>query len=115
MEKGIFDTAIFDPATLPLYLVGFISFVISLIDDFVNPQRKRQTFLYYLQEFLYTLLAIALGISVCYAFDTSKSVAWITSIIMGICGSSVLRKIKSKKHVIGEKIVDKIEDKITNS
>ena len=109
------DIKFFDPATIPLYLIGFLAFVIGLLDDIINPNKERKKIWYYVQEFFYTLLSIALGISICYAMETSNSVSWIVSIIMGMCGSTILHKIKGNKDVISDKIVDRITDKIDDS
>lgn len=106
------DMKFFDPATLPYYLIGFLVFVIGLLDDIINPKKTRKKFLYYLQEFMYTLISIALGISICYTLETDNSVSWIVSIMMGMFGSSVIRKFKDRKETICDKIVDKIEDRI---
>lgn len=105
----------FDPQTLPLYAIGFLTFICSLLDDFANPKKKHKSVAYYLQEMLYTVLSIALGISLCYAFETSQSVSWVVSIIMGLCGSTIIRKIRSAKDDIADKVVEKINDKIENA
>lgn len=119
MEEQIIESVqetakFFDPATLPLYAIGFLTFVCSLLDDFANPKKQHKSIAYYLQEFLYTVISIALGISLCYAFETSQSVSWVVSIIMGLCGSTIIRKIRSAKDDIANKVVEKINDKIEN-
>ena len=97
----------FDPQTLPLYAIGFLTFICSLLDDFANPKKKHKSVAYYLQEMLYTVLSIALGIS--------QSVSWVVSIIMGLCGSTIIRKIRSAKDDIADKVVEKINDKVENA
>lgn len=105
----------FDLATLPFYLIGFFTFAITLIDDWLNPKKCFKSNLYYVQDFFYTLLSIAVGISACYAFEVSQSVTWIVTILMGLCGSSIIRKIREKREDIGCKVVDKITDTIDNT
>lgn len=104
----------FDPVTLPLYLLGFCTFLITIIDDWLNPKKTFKPFLWYVQDFLYTLIAIALGISICYAMELSQSVTWIVTIFMGLCGSSLIRKIRSRKDEICDSAVNKVINKIEN-
>lgn len=104
----------FNLSTLPLYCVGFLTFLCTLIDDWLNPKRKLKKFLYYVQEFIYTVISIALGISLCFSFETSQSISWVVSIIMGLCGSSIIRTIRNKREDIGDSVVEKIKDTIRN-
>lgn len=104
----------FEISTLPLYCVGFLTFLCTLLDDWLNPQRQFKKIPYYIQEFLYSFISIALGISICLAFETSQSVSWIVSIIMGLCGASIIRTIRNKREDIGQSVVDKIKDTIKN-
>lgn len=100
----------FDPNTWPLYLLGFLTFLTTIMDDWLNPKRKFKKFVWYLQEFIYTTISIALGISICYAMDVSQSICWIVSIVMGLIGSTFIRKIRTNKDVICDEIIDTVKD-----
>lgn len=108
------NIGVFDWSTLPLYFLGFCTFLITIIDDWLNVEKKFKPFLWYVQDFLYTLISIALGISICYALEVSQSISWIVSIFMGLCGSSIIRKIRGQKDIIAEELVDCIKDKAKN-
>lgn len=104
----------FQLATIPLYCVGFLTFLCTILDDWLNHDKKMKRFAFYVQDFIYTFISIALGISICIAFETSQSISWIVSIIMGLCGSSIIRQIRNKREDIGQSVVDKIKDTIKN-
>ena len=104
-------TGMFDLGTLPLYFLGFCTFLITILDDWVNPKKCFKSFLWYVQDFFYTLISIALGISVCYALEWNQSVSWIVSVFMGLCGSTIIRKIRGQKDEICDKLIDSLTDK----
>lgn len=109
---------VFDMSTIPLYFFGFLTFLTTILDDWINPKKQLKSWKYYLLDFIYTVLSIALGISICYALETSQSICWIVSIIMGLIGSTLIRKIKSKREEICDDVIDSIrkktKDKIEN-
>lgn len=106
-----FASGMFDWDSLPLYFLGFCTFLITLLDDWLSPTKTFKPFAWYIQDFLYTLISIALGISICYALEWSQSVSWIVSIFMGLCGSTIIRKIRCSKDMIASEIVDCLKDK----
>lgn len=99
----------FDASTWPFYLIGFATFLITVIENLCNPNKQMKKFTWYLCEFLYTAISIVLGISLCLAFGTSQSACWIVSILMGLVGSSIVRKIIAQKNEIAEYIYKKFE------
>lgn len=112
--EAFFDPSFFDPATLPLYLLGFVAFVASILDDWLNPKREFKPAIWYVQEFLYTLLSIALGISVCIALEVNSSIIWIVAILTGLIGSSIIRTIESKREMFVNIFVNRLKDKISS-
>lgn len=102
----------FDVNTFPFYLLGFIVFLVTLLDDFANPKKKIKSVWWYLQDLLYTTLAVAIGISGCYIVEAPKSVCWITVIICGFVGSTIMRKLDSKKEKICNNVIDKTSETI---
>lgn len=109
-----FDPAFFDPTTLPLYLLGFVAFVASILDDWLNPKREFKPTIWYVQEFLYTLISIALGISACIALEVNSSISWIVAILAGLLGSAVIRTIDNKRETFADLFVNRLKDKISN-
>lgn len=107
----------FNPDTWPLYLFGFITFLLTLSDDAIKRQWKE--FLWYFREFIYTLISIAIGISVSIGAELSKSYTIVVVILMGLCGSTIIRKFLERK----DKIIDNslnsvdeaLQEKIKNS
>lgn len=120
METEIVETArtFFDASTIPLYFLGFITFLTTLLDDWLNPKKEFKKFLWYVQEFLYTIVSIALGISICFAMETSQSACWVVAIVAGLIGSTLIRKIRKEKDTIVDELVEsakkKTKDKIEN-
>lgn len=112
--ETFFGSAFFDPATLPLYLLGFVAFVASILDDWLNPKKIFKPAIWYVQEFLYTLLSIALGISVCITLEVNSSISWIVAILAGLIGSTVIRTIESKRELLADLFVNRLKDKISN-
>lgn len=112
--EAFFDSAFFDTTTLPLYLLGFVAFVASILDDWLNPKREFKPAIWYVQEFLYTLLSIALGISACITLEVNSSISWIVAILAGLIGSAVIRTIESKREIFADLFVNRLKDKISS-
>lgn len=104
MEKlFIFENAIY-------YLFGFIGFVTSVLDMLMN--KHKRDWKYLIQEFLYTVLAVALGIAACAGLECSPAITKIAAILMGIVGPTIIRRIKQEKTVLADMAVDTIKSKI---
>lgn len=104
----------FDFQTIPYYCLGFLTFLIHLITDLLNKENRKK-FTWYIQDFLYAIISIIIGISLCYIFDASKSIAWIVIVICGMFGSTIIRTIYSKKDNTIETAIDKITEKIVDN
>lgn len=113
MENEILHEAqnFFDPSTLPLYFLGFLTFLTTILDDWLNPKKRFRRCVWYLQEFIYTTISIALGISICFAMETSQSVCWVVAIIMGLIGSTIIRKIRTQKDDIADNLINSVKNK----
>jgi hypothetical protein len=113
METQIIQEAkvFFDPSTLPLYFLGFLTFLTTILDDWLNPKKRFRRCVWYVQEFIYTTISIALGISICFAMETSQSICWVVAIIMGLVGSTMIRKIRNQKDNICDEIIDSVKNK----
>lgn len=101
----------FDPNTLPLYFLGFLTFLTTILDDWLNPKKRFRRCVWYLQEFIYTTISIALGISICFAMETSQSVCWVVAIIMGLIGSTMIRKVRTQKDDIADDLINSVKNK----
>lgn len=110
MINNIFDE-FFDLQSIPYYCLGLGSFLIHLFTELLNKNKK--SFRYYIQDFLYAIISIIIGISICYICEFSKSVNWIILICCGMFGSTVIRIISDKKDNITITAVDKLTEKIT--
>lgn len=110
--QNTFD--IFSPDTWPIYLLGFVTFVSTLLENTCNPKKVTHHWTWFVQDFLYTMISIALGIGICYALETSQAISYIVSIVMGLCGSSIIRMFRSSKDKIAEQAVEKAVDKVTD-
>lgn len=101
----------FDITTLPLYFLGFLTFLTTILDDWLNPKKKFKRFAWYLQEFIYTTISIALAISVCFALETSRSLCWVMAIVMGLIGSTLIRKIRNQRDSIADTMIESAKNK----
>lgn len=90
--------AYFDINTWPMYLLGFLTFCSTIFNDIVTSQIKSG--MWYLRDFIYTLISISAGISISVSFELHKGQTWVVVILMGLCGSTIIRKILEKKEVI---------------
>lgn len=90
--------AYFDINTWPMYLLGFLTFCSTIFNDIVTSQIKSG--MWYLRDFIYTLISISAGISISVSFELHKGQTWIVVILMGLCGSTIIRKILEKKEAI---------------
>lgn len=86
------------------YLLGFGTFVITIIINLTNG--KKYKFKQYLQDFLYTLLSIVLGIVICEVLELNQSFGKLIAILMGLFGSAILSKFLFKKDIYIEQISD---------
>ncbi len=96
---------------IPYYVLGFLAFFSTILDDWLNKKRKFRKFAWYLQEFIYTTLSIILGICGSVAFEVSPATSLIISILMGLVGSTIIRKIRKEKDTIATNVVEGIKDK----
>lgn len=94
------------------YFFGFMGFVATSCTLVFDSKRKHK-WLYLFQDFIYTTLAVALGVAGCYALETSTSVAKITAIIMGIVGPTIIRRIKREENYLADSVVNNLKSKIT--
>lgn len=90
--------AYFDINTWPMYLLGFLTFCSTVFNDIVTSQIKSG--MWYLRDFIYTLISISAGISISVSFELHKGQTWVVVILMGLCGSTIIRKILEKKEAI---------------
>lgn len=88
----------FDINTWPMYLLGFLTFCSTIFNDIVTSQIK--SVMWYLRDFIYTIISISAGISISVSFELHKGQTWVVVILMGLCGSTIIRKILEKKEVI---------------
>lgn len=106
-------SAYFDLNTWPLYLLGFITFCATLFDDvFLNSDKPNRPLHWYIREFIYTLISIAAGISISIGFELSKAFTWVIVIVMGLCGSNIIRQFLSKKEKIIDNSLDAVDKRI---
>lgn len=98
----------FDKITIPFYLLGIIVYFITIIDDLKCKEKKG--FLYYLQDFLYSMIAVTIGISVGHLMGLPKAAYWIITIGCAFIGATLFRKLDSTKETISDKAVNKITD-----
>ena len=106
-------SAYFDLNTWPLYLLGFITFCATLFDDvFLNRNTPNRPLHWYIREFIYTLISIAAGISISRGFELSKAFTWVIVIVMGLCGSNIIRQFLSKKEKIIDNSLDAVDKRI---
>ena len=103
---------VFSFTTILVYLLGTITFSLTLIIDWLSPTRTLKTFKWYLQEFLYTTISIILGMFICFAFSTTQPVIYSIGILMGLTGSTIIRKIMTRKEEIADTVVDKVKKEI---
>lgn len=112
--NNIFDE-FFDIKTIPYYCLGLISFLFHLITDLLNRNKKKKHYTWYIQDFLYGIISIVIGISICYFSEVSKSVTWIILICCGMFGSTLIRILSEKKDDISNIAIDKISEKVIDS
>lgn len=99
-------------STLWIYCFGFLTFIATVLDHWLNPKSEFNSIAWYFQEFLYTTVAIALGIAICFGFELNNAFSYVVSISMGIVGSSVIRKVRTRKDEFADKVINKVEQKI---
>lgn len=102
----------FSLSILPVYLLGFATFFIILIIDWLNPKRTLQKWSYYVQDFLYTIISIAVGISIGIAIEVSEGWSLTIAIGMGLFGAQIIKKLWAMRDKITDKIVKQVEDKV---
>ncbi len=98
----------FDKTTIPFYLIGIIVYFVSIIDDLKS--KEKFGFLYYLQDFLYSMIAVTIGISTGHLIGLPKAAYWIISIGCAFIGATIFRKIDASKEKISDTAVDKVAD-----
>ncbi|MCK9416434.1 hypothetical protein M0Q97_07235 [Candidatus Dojkabacteria bacterium] len=97
-----------------IYLLGFITFFATLIEEVANKKKKTKNFWFYLQEFLYTGVAIVAGICLSSSADWTESTSLLVSISLGLVGAPIIKRMRSRKDKIADNIVDSIEDRVKN-
>lgn len=103
----------FDWSAIPYYFLGLLAFFAILLFDWLNKKEQLHKPSWYVQEFIYTIIAIALGIYACRAIGTSPAIMKLTAIICGLVGTSIIRTFLKRKQSIADSVVDKVEDKIS--
>ena len=103
----------FDKTTIPFYLLGIIVYFITILDDLRN--NEKLGFVYYLQDFLYSMIAVTIGISSGHLIGLPKAAYWIITIGCAFLGSTIFRKLDSNKERLSDKFVDKASDKIADA
>lgn len=100
----------FDINTWPMYLLGFLTFCSTIFNDIVTSQIKSG--MWYLRDFIYTIISISVGISISVSFELHKGQTWVVVILMGLCGSTIIRKILEKKEAIINNILNALDIRI---
>lgn len=100
-----------DNPKILIYLLGYIVFVSTILDHKINPKRKIKPIYWYIQEALYTGIMIAASIALCSHFELSLAINKLISILMGIIGPTIIRKIKKEKDTLSDTIIDIIKRK----
>ncbi len=103
----------FDISTIPFYILGVIVFFISIIDDLASKEKKG--FWWYLQDFFYSIIAVSIGISCCYLCELPKAACWIIVIGCAFIGSTIFKKIDSKKDTLSNDAIDRVADATINT
>lgn len=98
-----------------LLFLGCMTFLATALDDWLNDKKLLRKFPWYLQEFIYTILSIVIGLSACLAMETSKGVTWLVAMLMGLIGSTLIRKVKLRQDSLAEGIVDSVEHRIQST
>lgn len=93
------------------FIAGIVTFIVAILDDL---RVRRFTVFEWIQYSLFTLIAIAAGVLVCKAIDTSKFVTYLVSMGCGFLGGSVLIKIDLRKNELSDQVVDSLKDKMKN-
>lgn len=94
-----------------IYGLGFITFFATLIEEIANKKKKTKNFWWYLQEFLYTGVAIVAGICFCASMGWTESTL-LVSIGLGLIGAPIIKRMRSRKDNIADNVVDSIEDRV---
>lgn len=98
----------FDNTTIPFYLLGIIVYFVTIIDDLKS--KEKFGFLYYLQDFLYSMIAVTIGISTGHLIGLPKAAYWIITIGCAFVGATIFRKIDATKEKLSDTAIDKITD-----
>ena len=97
---------------IPIYALGFLSFIATILEHWLNPKKQFLTLAWYIQEFIYTVISIIVALGFCLTVETSAGTTYIIVIISGLVGSTLVRQIRNKKEKIADDLIDKLEDKI---
>jgi putative effector of murein hydrolase len=95
-----------------VYILGLSTSVIRLLADYIMKNRELKDKKYYIQDFLYSMISIALGIAITYGFGIDTKLSAVMVIVMGLIGSTVIRKFLDNKEKIADDVVNKVESKI---
>jgi hypothetical protein len=112
--------SIFSLSSIWIFLIGLIAFILTLIVDWLSPKRVLHNYKWYLQELLCSSISIIIGICLAYLISGTIFLAIISSILFGIIGSTLMRKIlinkeniANKIYSIGEGTIDKLGEEQT--
>ena len=97
-----------------IYLLGFITFFATLIEEIANKKKKTKNFWWYFQEFIYTAIAIVAGICLSSSADWTESTSLLVSVTLGLVGAPIIKRVRSRKDKIADNVIDSIEDRIGN-
>jgi uncharacterized membrane protein YjjP (DUF1212 family) len=100
---------------LPYYTLGLLGFVAGIFENFTNKKTKKKSFAYFVEEGIYTFIMIAVGITVSISMEYSQSTTKLISILMGIIGPTIIRKVKRQKDTIADSFIDAIKNRFTKS
>lgn len=92
--------------------IGLLTFIITVIIDITTPKENRRKAIWYLHDSLYTMIALCTCIFGCLAISVSNFIICGVSIITGLLGASIIRRILDKKDKIAESLVDAGTEKI---
>lgn len=102
------------PEKAVYYFLGFLTFFGSILDN-VFTKSKRKPFLWFIQELIYTIITISVGIGIATNFDLSDGYNKLIVIIMGIIGPTIIRKMKNEKDTLADSVLSKLKNKFAKT
>jgi hypothetical protein len=99
-----------DVNDLLVYLLGFGTFFVTVILDFLNNKYshlpKKEVVIYYSKELIYTAISVVVGILICNICKATENITKIVAIAMGLVGSTLIRKILEKEEEIADSVIE---------